>query len=323
MPDERQKAGEPLVTDSSIPIDLRNPGQVLACLGFLEAAELYCGNAEGWFNWRDASDTRFCLRTDVEANPFALVLDAITASDITCYAPCGYSEADEPGDAETCGIPGELLARPSILLSDSFPSGKGNPMELPIILKAAEQPALELSHWTDGSSRETFKLYSGNRSAFGIAKSMLSGTRHKPKRGQSIGDVKTKGVSQLWLEQRTALLEHPFDVVTPMGGSFNLDPRGAWTAIDAGYSPNAQKHQVAASPIVELFAAIGLEHARPYVYGVRKVQYVVWGCPLPAMMARPVMSGGIPALPHRRFGFELALSGKNKVVTFSEEEIVP
>jgi CRISPR-associated protein Csx14 len=41
------------------------------------------------------------------------------------------------------------------------------------------------------------------------------------------------------------------------------------------------------------------------------------------MMARPAMSGAIPVLPHRRFGFELALSGKNKVVTFSEEEIVP
>ena len=48
-----------------------------------------------------------------------------------------------------------------------------------------------------------------------------------------------------------------------MGGSFNFDPRGAWTAIDAGYSPNEHKHAVEASPVVEFLAAWGLEHARP------------------------------------------------------------
>lgn len=28
-----------------IPVDLRNPGQVFACLGFLEAADVLCGPA--------------------------------------------------------------------------------------------------------------------------------------------------------------------------------------------------------------------------------------------------------------------------------------
>jgi hypothetical protein len=98
-----------------------------------------------------------------------------------------------------------------------------------------------VSHWADGSSRNDFKLYSGNRSANRIATQMLQGVRAKPKRNQSIGDLKNRGLQQLWQEQREALLKAPFDVVTPMGGSFNFDPRGAWTAIDAGYSPNTQK----------------------------------------------------------------------------------
>lgn len=32
---------------ATIPVDLLNPGQVFACLGFLEAAETLCGPAKG------------------------------------------------------------------------------------------------------------------------------------------------------------------------------------------------------------------------------------------------------------------------------------
>ena len=37
------------MAESSIPVDLFNPGQVFACLGFLEAADVLCGHAEGRF----------------------------------------------------------------------------------------------------------------------------------------------------------------------------------------------------------------------------------------------------------------------------------
>jgi CRISPR-associated protein Csx14 len=105
-----------------------------------------------------------------------------------------------------------------------------------------------------------------------------------------------------------------------MGGSFNFDPRGAWTAIDAGYSPNTQKDGIAASPVVEMLAAIGLEHARPDEYERRKVRYAVWGRSLPPMLARAALSGADLKVPMRRFEFELDLSGKNKVTTFAQEE---
>ena len=64
-----------------------------------------------------------------------------------------------------------------------------------------------------------------------------------------------------------------------MGGSFNFDPRGAWTAIDAGYSLNDQGHQVDASPVVEFLAAWGLENARPDEFATRQVRYAAWGFP--------------------------------------------
>ena len=35
---------------------------------------------------------------------------------------------------------------------------------------------------------------------------MISGTRAKPKKGQNIGDLETKGIAQLWQERRDALV---------------------------------------------------------------------------------------------------------------------
>ena len=117
-------------------------------------------------------------------------------------------------------------------------------------------------------------------------------------------------------------ISDPFGAVCPMKGSFNFDPRGAWTAIDAGYSPNDQKHQVEASPVVEILAAWGLEHARPDEFKTRKVRYCAWGSPLPPSLARTTLAGGelSSIIPSRNFIFELLMSGKNKVVQFAEEE---
>ena len=168
-----------------------------------------------------------------------------------------------------------------------------------------------LSHWADGSSRNKFKLYSGKRSALDIATNMLHG----------VGNRETRGITQLWEEKQNKLIKHPFNVTTPMGGSFNFDPRGAWTAIDAGYSPNDQGHQVAASPVVEVLAAWGLEHARPDEFRTRRVRCTAWGTLLPPMLARVALCDGMTSIvPTKRFRFDLNLSGKNKVVTFAEQE---
>jgi len=38
------------MAEASIPVDLFNPGQVFACLGFLETTDVLLGNAEGGFD---------------------------------------------------------------------------------------------------------------------------------------------------------------------------------------------------------------------------------------------------------------------------------
>lgn len=323
---------------ASIPVDLKSPGQVFACLGFLEVAEVLLRCAEAHFEWTE-SPVRFVLCADGDKNPFEAALDFLAGARVVELLPVGYVEGgaadgddddDDSADAHSrsdeeigdtdLDHPKEDATAPGRFTTPAFPSGEGNRNALPIQLLSTDGRGFIVSHWADGSSCKDFKLYSGNRSANRIATQMLQGSRAKPKKGQSIGDVKTRGVAQLWQQQRAALIESPFEVVTPMGGSFNFDPRGAWTAIDAGYSPNTQKDGIAASPLVEMLAAIGLENARPDEYETPKVRYAVWGYSLPPMLARAALAGADLKVPMRRFEFELNLSGKNKVTTFAREE---
>lgn len=312
---------------AEIPVDLLNPGQVFACLGFLEAAAILLGEAEGGFDWREGP-ARFLLRAKAEANPFEAVLSFLADARAERFAPLGYREPAEKKDGEDSSeeesADHEEVGLAAPRLSETFPANKGDRMALPIHLRDGNRPLIEIGHWADGSSRNNYKLYAGNRSAERIARAMLRGVRKKPTKKQVEarlpGSIKTRGVAQLWEESRDALLQSPFELLTPIGGSFNFDPRGAWTTIDAGYSPNRHKQQVAASPVVEILAAWGLENARPSENGLRRVRYAVWAEMLPPLLARVALNGAIPCLTTRRFGFELDFSGKNKIVTFATEE---
>lgn len=295
---------------------------MFACMGFLEAAEVLLGGVEAHFDWSEAQ-ARFVLSADGNVNPFAVVLEFLSKARISEMMPIAYVEGGsanrDNSEEEDNGNPGEVQER---IKTPTFPSGEGDRNALPIQL-VYDGRQLIVSHWADGSSRDDFKLYSGNRSANRIATQMLQGVFSKPNANQLTGSLSNRGLQQLWQEQRESLLEAPFDLLTPMGGSFNFDPRGAWTAIDAGYSPNTQKDCISASPVVEILAAIGLEHARPDQYATRKVRYAVWGHPLPPMLGRAALAGAELKQPKRRFEFKLELSGKNKVTMFAEEDNQP
>ncbi len=310
--------------EASIPVNLFNAGQVFACMGFLEAAQVLAGGADGGFNWTNEGDAKFRLHASGGENPFGCVLSFLAAAEIRHYAPPGCTDpprkkksaatGDKEDDADTRDAPE---------LSEVFPGPTADTMALPIRIfggHSEEASHIAVGHWADASSRNNFKLYAGNRSGAGIARDMLYGTRGKPSKAQSEGEVRTLGLGALWRQHGSKLAEDPFGIVTPVGGSFNFDPRGAWTGIDAGYSPNDQKHRLSASPVVEILAAVGLEHARPDEYETRRVRYGVWGCLLPPVLARAALAGARLAVPQRIFSFELALSGKNKVVTFAQEE---
>jgi CRISPR-associated protein Csb3 len=308
---------------ASIPVDVFNPGQVFACLGFLEVAGEFLGNVEGGFNWSDPSRSRFELKADGDGNPFEQVLDALAQATCQEVEPKGW-----PGDKAADAIVAKCF--PSQLL-DHFDKKekKWTRTSLPVsisVFRGNKPASISLTNWTDGSSRPLFKLYSGNRSAYSIAGNMLKGKRAKPTKTCPDGKVESKGLRQLWQEKHDQLVEAPFDVLCSMGGSFNFDPRGGWTALDAGFSPDQQSKSgllegISASPVVEMLATWGLEHARPDEYKTRQVRYGVWHGLVPAILARAAISGVEVVRPFRRFRFTLALSGKNKVVTFATEEL--
>lgn len=317
------------MAESRIPVDLFNPGQVFACLGFMELADVLLGDAKAGFDWSVPKQVQFHLTAAGAAKPVDTVLEFLAGAAVERVVPIGYVEPpkkksksdddEEEEDDDTDEEAGSIDATQGGGL-EVFPANKADALSLPLRLSVPGKPTVEVSHWADGSGRDTFKLYSGNRSAERIARAMLKGTRSKPKKNQTIGDLKYKGLEHLWRERQADLVSEPFDVLTPIGGSFNFDPRAAWTALDAGYSPNTQKHGVAASPVVHLLATCGLEHARPVEFGVRQVRYSVWHGMLPLTLARVAFQGGIPSLQTQQFRFELALSGKNKIVTFAQQE---
>ena len=307
------------MAEASIPVDLFNPGQVFACLGFMEAADILLGDVEGGFDWSDAAQVRFLLKAAGDDNPFAVVLEFLAQAEVHSHAPVGYgpppSKKKRKVPAGNSDEDASREDRPE--RSETFPSPAGDRMALPVRLKVSELPWIVLSHWSDGSRRDDFKLYGGNRSAASIARALLRGTFDK---------AQNQGVGALWRTHGTQLVAKPFDLLTRVGGSFNFDPRGAWTAIDAGYSPDRQKkagnlNGILASPTVEILAALGLEHARPDEYALRQVRYAAWRSVVPLSLARPALSGANVGCVTRTFHFTFGGTKHNKVVTFAQEEI--
>lgn len=280
---------------NAIPVDLTNPGQVLACMGFLEASEALLGPTEARFDWQ-SGEAQFLLQTEASENPFADVLAFIAEAKAIAIAPRGWLVPNKISD---------------FMVSDTFPDADGDATSLPINLTDTQGRAAFLSHWTDGGVDDTFKLYAGNRSAQKIANDML------------------REIATLWSEKSAQLLTNPLNVLCSMGGSFNFDPRGAWMGLDVGYSINDLKsvkeleQKVVASPVVELMAAWGLQNARPKELALRQYWYAVWDEWLPPQLARPAVSGQFGLIHQRHFQFALDLSGKNKIVCYAIQENTP
>ncbi|MCS6892182.1 MAG: hypothetical protein NZN45_11255, partial [Rhodovarius sp.] len=89
------------MAESEIPVDLFNPGQVMACLGLLEAAEILIGGAEGGFDWSDGMTARFRLRATGSTDPVQAVLGFLAEAQVVVLTSQGaafdLSRWDKPG----------------------------------------------------------------------------------------------------------------------------------------------------------------------------------------------------------------------------------
>lgn len=301
------------MAESSIPVDLYNPGQVFACLGLLELADQLIGDAQGAFDWSDEANVSFKLKASTDVNPVAAVLKELAEATIVEIEPVGW-----PGESSITAESSEVFPSPIAHHKDN--EGDYKRTKLPIALQFAppSSGSLEIQHWSDDSSRPEFKLYAGNRSGFSIAGDMMRGKWGKPTK-KGISKLSNQGLTQLWNADPAGLAQAPFHVLVPMAGSFNMDARGAWSPIDAGYSPDKQGHALVASSVVEILAVVGLEHYRPIEQERNVFMQCVWSDWLHPELARVALQGRLGCFQHRTFEFALRYSGKNKIVSFSQE----
>lgn len=303
------------MAEASIPVDLFNPGQVFACLGFMEAADILLGDVEGGFDWSDAAQVRFLLKTSGEQNPFAVILEFLAKARVLSQSAAGSSLATEGWD-----VPTERLRDGAPF---PFPNPE-SPATLPALLEGpcpgdpTHTCRLAIDYWGDATQRDTVKFWGG---AGGYPGAALARDAIELVRGRC----------------RDAVSE-PFAVSAEQSSSFRFDWRRDYIPIDIGFSLNSHKGSAEISavgfPIVEVLAAVGLTNARPQRLRVLEYEYGVIGSrdtagsPAETVLFAPSLLraalGGV-AFPFARRVFRMRLGwpakeGQARAITTVTEE---
>lgn len=296
------------MAEASIPVDLFNPGQVFACIGLAEAAEVLLGQAEGVFDW-STGHTRFHLRARGEASPVQRVLRFLDDAQVRAVAPAGspnigrWNPSWGPAPVPRARDDGYPFPDPS------------SPATLVCELTDGTH-TLTLDHWGDETERDNVKFWAGagGYPGAGLALDALNAIRGRA----------------------AAASTDPFALGAPQSSSFRLDWRRDYIPIHAGFSLNAHGHiETVGFPLVELLGAIGLTHARPFRPDRRnKLAYVYAICGrardddptwLPLPFLRAALGAVALPFPTRRFRMRLDWPGKEgqarSITTVTEETL--
>lgn len=224
-------------TEASVPVDLLNPGQVFACLGLLEAADVLCGNAEGVFDWSNASVVRFRLRANGSESPVERVARFLDQAEARAEVVEGSPNIEAWKDA--WGPSPTIVPRAA---GYPFPDPSSPATLVCVLVSGVDR--LILDHWGDKTGRDNVKFWAG---AGGYPGVRLASDALALVRGRA-----------------ASAAANPFALSAPQSSSFRLDWRRDYVPIDAGFSLNAHSNmEPRGFPLVELLAALGLSHARP------------------------------------------------------------
>jgi CRISPR-associated protein Csx14 len=295
--------------EASIPVDLRNPGQVFACYGFAEACEaLFDDRCEIRFDYRDRETATTCTilseRTEDTVLEVLRFLHGAKASTVMPNAP-GFSNAH----LSTAKWDVAEVEGPSGISPSPVPPA---PATLPASLESGGR-RLIIHQWADSaaSGRDNVKFWggSGGYSASAIARDMLA-------------DIAALPATDLDQWSR-----NPFEYAVTMSGGFRFDWRRDYVPLDAGFSPNKHGNvSMVGFPVTELVAAIGLQHARPVRASRRDklhYRYAVSSSRLPLPLARPLLGDGDLGFPKRTFVMVLnwpGQAGQSRCIIDAREE---
>lgn len=274
------------MAEASIPVDLFNPGQVFACLGFLEATEVLLGNAEGGFDWSCEADVRFVIRADGVDNPIDKVLQFLATATVSALAPTGSNLSAKKWDVATVEIDANAPCSYGVPQS---------PATLPAAL-VANGSIIMIDHWGDVTNRDAAKFWAGS--------------------GGYPGAALARDALDLVRDCSPGAVGDPFAFCKPQSSSYRFDWRRDYIPIDAGFSPNDHADiRMMGYPLVEMLAAIGLGSARPR--RIHKLEYrysIIGGVSADGLYTPPFLRAalGCPALPfpQRFFLMQLGWPGK-------------
>jgi len=266
---------------ATVPVDLLNPGQVFACIGLLEVADVLLGDARGGFDWSDPEDVRFRIETPGEKNPVEAVLGFLGEAELVCQTPIEGLNTNKwvPTELRTGDYP---VATPASLAT------------LIAVLRRGEVDQI-IDYWADSTVRDNVKFWAGAGGYPGVAllRDALELTRPLPE----------------------GAVEDPFSISAIQSSSFRFDWRRDYVPMGIGFSLNVHsgKIQPRGFPLVEILAAIGMSNARPLRPGRDKLRYryaVVAGEALPLTLLRPALGCAPLPFPTRSFTIHLGWPGK-------------
>lgn len=275
------------MAEARIPVDLANPGQVFACLGFLEAADILLGEAEGGFDWSDETAAVFRLDARGEEDPAKAVLGFLAEADVRSRAPADSQQSTEKWQVETIRSKRE----------DPFPYPEpSSPATLPAVLSVADRPLIQIDHWGDATRRDNVKFWAG---AGGYPGAALARDALAMVRGRI-----------------DKVADDPFSLAVVQSSSFRFDWRRDYIPIDVGFSPNMQGAlDMVGYPLVEILAAIGLGNARPERLSKLSYRYAAIearrGRPLfaPSLLRAALGCADLP-FPRRTFRMRMGWPGQ-------------
>jgi CRISPR-associated protein Csx14 len=282
------------MSEASIPVDLFNPGQVFACLGLIEAAEVLLSGAEGGFQWDTGERDQFILRADGAGNPVEAVLAFLAEAEAVAVVPPDGGLTTDKWGVRSVASDREVFPCPR----------PDTPSALPCRLVSGDgQRTLSLSHWVDRSSAglDNVKFWAGMAGYPGPA---------------LVRDLLAQ-VSGWSANQRAAAVADPFGNLDPLSASavqssnLRFDYRAGTIPFDAGFSTNAHGDvAMIGFPFVDLLAAVGLEHARPQRLDKLTYRYAAWGGLLAPPLARAVLGTADLGFRTRTFRIDLGWPGQ-------------
>lgn len=240
--------------DITVDVNLRNPAHVFACCGLLELV--------GRLPSPDAN-----ARLSLPRGWFATDEDGTT-----------FNIATGSGRNDPLGEVAEALCAEGDLARLAPGHERHADDRKPIILRAPFDLRLDwwLENYSPGWDKSELKVWAGNKTPHSNLTELRDLWR------ALLRGAERRGADRGLLSARES------------GSGIGIDPGGSWTAINMGFSPDAQNMRVLVAPATEILAMIGLQRCRPVLDDRQRRRWFIyhaWADPVPAPVAAAALAG--------------------------------